>query len=335
MARDVLQAPLLFAPRFQDYLWGGRNLARVLGRDIPDGIVAESWEISAHPAAPTIVNQGPGLGASLPELVDEYGTRLVGSRGRWAVDRGIFPLLIKLLDANQPLSVQVHPDDAWAGEHEGGELGKTEMWYVLDAVPDAEIVYGLRSGVNQGDFRTAVAEGRVEDCLHRVTVKAGDAVLIEAGTVHAILEGIVLAEIQQSSNTTYRVYDWGRVGIDGSPRELHIEQAMSVIDFDRWEPGVSSPQVMSDRDGVKSELIAKCDKFVVERITVNAGRAFRGHLTGETFEVWGVLDGSSRVEGGGPATQLDAVRFALLPATMGPFEVTSESGFTALRAYLP
>ncbi|MGI9628880.1 MAG: type I phosphomannose isomerase catalytic subunit [Longimicrobiales bacterium] len=335
MARDTLKAPLLFAPRFQDYVWGGRNLARVLGRDIPDGIVAESWEISAHPAAPTIVNDGPLLGASLPELVDEFGVELVGSKGQWAVDRGAFPLLIKLLDANQPLSVQVHPDDAYADEHEDGELGKTEMWYVLDAAPGAEIVYGLRSGVTPGEFQAAVSDGRVEECLHRVQVKAGDAVLIEAGTVHAILEGIVLAEIQQSSNTTYRVYDWGRVGNDGKPRALHIEEAMNVIDFQDWEPSVTTPEVLTEQEGVKRELVSSCDKFVVERITVEAGRSFRGDLTGETFEVWGVLEGSGAMEAGESRTALDAVRFALLPATMGSFEFSSTAGLVALRAYLP
>ena len=154
--------PLCFSPRFQDYLWGGRNLETVLGRTIPDGIVAESWEISAHPAAPTAVLNGPLEGTSLPDLLSQYGTALVGERGRWALERGTFPLLIKLLDANQPLSVQVHPDDAFAGEHEGGELGKTEAWHILHAAPGASIIAGVRAGVDRRAFESAVSAATVE-----------------------------------------------------------------------------------------------------------------------------------------------------------------------------
>ena len=214
-----LRTPLTFSPQFQDYIWGGRNLATVLGRPIPDGVVAESWEVSSHPAAPTRVDEGPLMGHSLIGLVAEHGAALVGRRGADAVDRGQFPLLIKLLDANLALSVQVHPDDEYARVHEDGELGKTEMWYVLSAKEGAEIVYGVKPGTNRDAFAEAIAEGRLEDHLHRVPVSPGDAVLIPAGTVHAILEGIVLAEVQQSSNTTYRVYDWNRVDDEGNAQD--------------------------------------------------------------------------------------------------------------------
>lgn len=330
-----LHAPLIFEPRFQAYVWGGRNLERVLGRTIPEGRVAESWEVSAHPAAPTIVAAGPLAGRTLPDLIQDHGPALVGDRGRWAVERGTFPLLVKLLDANQPLSVQVHPADDYAMEHEGGELGKTEMWYVLHAEEGAEIVYGLRSGTTRATFREALAGGRVGDCLHRLPVQAGDAILIEAGTVHAILEGIVLAEVQQSSNVTYRLYDWDRVGTDGKPRELHVDRAMDVIDFGRWEPGPRRPVPVSDQGGVRREVISACDKFVVERVSLAAGARFAGTLDGETFEIWGCLDGQLSLHAPDGSADLEAVAFALLPARAGAFEVQAREAAVALRVFLP
>ena len=330
-----LRAPLTFAPRFQQYIWGGRKLADVLGRSIPDGAVAESWEISAHPAAPTVVDSGPLAGRSLPELVEEYGTALVGSRGRWAVERGAFPLLVKLLDASRALSVQVHPDDAYARVHEGGELGKTEMWYVLAARDGAEVIRGLRDGVTPEALRKALSEDRIEDCLQRVGVTRGDAVLIEAGTVHAILDGVLLAEIQQSSNATYRIHDWGRVGADGAPRELHLEKALDVIDFEARGVGVQKPDTVFDDGDVRREVLARCDKFVVERVSLDEGATLRGALEGETFEVWGVLSGNATLGGVGDRVSLEGVRFALLPATMGPWELHAESEVEALRAFLP
>ncbi|NNM31466.1 MAG: class I mannose-6-phosphate isomerase [Gemmatimonadetes bacterium] len=333
-----LDAPLSFSPRFQHYIWGGRHLESVLGRRIPDGDVAESWEISAHRAAVTPVRGGEFDGMPLDELHARYGDALVGRRGRWATERGVFPLLVKLLDANRPLSVQVHPDDAYARAHEGdAELGKTEMWYVLWAREGAEIVFGLKPGTTRESLETAVRAGRVEDCLRRVPAKAGDAFLIEAGTVHAILDGILIAEVQQSSNTTYRVHDWGRVGADGRPRDLHIRQALDVIDFRAGQEAPSVPQKLETEKGtaVRRETVSSSDKFVVERVVIPAGEGFRGTLDGETMEIWGVLTGVAAVKGEGGEVDLSGVAFGLLPATMGPFEISAQSEVEALRVYLP
>lgn len=327
--------PLAFEPKFQSYLWGGRNLETVLGRTIPQGVVAESWEISAHPAAPTAVSEGPLTGVSLPDLVVTYGSELVGRRGRWALERGQFPLLIKLLDAHQPLSVQVHPDDRYATEHEDGELGKTEMWYVLHAEPGAHIIAGIRKGVTKEAFRAAIEDGTLSECLHRVPVTSGDSILIRAGTVHAIMDGIVLAEVQQSSNTTYRVYDWNRAGPDGVGRELHIHQALQVIDWQAVEPGCWTPEDVPSGPGIGREVVAACDKFVVERITLSPGACWDGALDGETFEAWGVLSGSGQISAGRYSNVVEAVSFRLLPASLGPFEVRATEPFVALRIFLP
>lgn len=336
-----LHAPLTFAPALKDYVWGGRNLARLFGRRLPPGVVAESWEVSGHSAAPTTVDRGPLRGCALPDLVARFGEALLGRKGVQAAGAvRTFPLLVKLLDACRPLSVQVHPGDAQAAARRPTERGKTEMWYVLHAEPDAEVVVGLRPGIGPDDLCRAAAAGRVEACLNRVLVRAGDAVLVPAGTVHAILPGVVLAEVQQSSDVTYRLYDWGRTPDPGAPpRELHVAEALEAV---RWpesglgqgpgaRPGVQAPRLLRREAGLQQEVVAQCDEFVVERLTLNAGAAYEGELAGDTFEIWGVLSGAVSVG----ATTLNAVRFALLPAVMGAFRAKATEPAAALRIYLP
>ena len=169
---------------------------------------------------------------------------LIGYRNAWTFERGKFPLLVKFLDANHPLSVQVHPNDEYALANEGNELGITEMWVVLDAKPDAALILGLQPNTTPELFRQAIKDGNLERYLHRLPIETGDAICVPASTVHAILEGAVIAEIQQNSNTTYRVYDWNRVGTDGYPRPLHVEKAIDVIDFTDVEPGLAQPMLI-------------------------------------------------------------------------------------------
>lgn len=351
-APPPLRAPLTFDPALKDYVWGGRNLARLFGRPLPPGVVAESWEVSGHAAAPTTVDQGPLHGCALPELVARFGEALLGRKGVQAAGATrTFPLLVKLLDACQPLSVQVHPGDAQATARRPNERGKTEMWYVLHAEPDAEVVVGLRPEVGPEDLRHAVVAGQVEACLNRTPVRAGDAVLVPAGTVHAILPGVVLAEVQQSSDVTYRLYDWGRTQDPGAPpRELHVAEALEAV---RWpesgadrahgpgsasecrglpaRPGVQAPRLLRREAGLQQEVVAQCDKFVVERLTLSAGAAYEGELAGDKFEIWGVLSGAVSVG----ATTLAAVRFALFPAVMGAFRAKATEPAAALRICLP
>jgi mannose-6-phosphate isomerase len=244
-------------------------------------------------------------------------------------------LLIKLLDAEKRLSVQVHPTDDYALTYAGGELGKTEMWYVLHARPGAQLILGLQPGVTPEAFRQAIADNRLEACLHHLPVKAGDAVFVPSGTVHAILEGLVVAEIQQSSDMTYRVYDWGRVGADGRPRPLHVDRALEVINFQQVEPGPYQPLCLSTEEGVTRHEISRSGYFVVEKVTLAPGAVYAGRTSDETLEIWGTVEGNSELTWAGEPVSLPGVRFCLLPACLGDFAVQAIEATTMLRVYLP
>lgn len=327
--------PLTFTPQLRDYIWGGRNLERLYGRALPPGITAESWEISGHPNAATVVDEGPLAGRSLPDILAACGSDLVGKRAEWALQRNKFPLLIKLLDANQNLSVQVHPNDAYGLAHEDGELGKTEMWYVLHAEPDAQIVFGLKPNVTRDSFVQAIHNHQLETQLHYLPIKAGDAIFVEAGSVHALLAGAVIAEIQQNSDTTYRVYDWGRIGHDGKPRELHIEKAVEVINFAQIEPGPYRSQRVHTEPGLERAEISRCPYFVVEKVMIAAGSTYTGFTNGDTLEIWGTIAGQSQLHYAGGAIDLPAIRFSLIPAILGEFTIQAKNNCTMLRVYLP
>lgn len=217
--------PLLLKPVYKDYLWGGERISQVFRRDLPPGVYAESWEVSDRPEGQSIVAEGKLSGHPLGDIVRSYGKALLGSD----VASARFPWLIKLIDARTNLSVQVHPDDRTAREV-GGEA-KTEAWYVLADTPGAAVYAGFKPGVDEPTFRRALAANTVEELLEKILVKSGDLVYVPGGLAHAIGAGCLLLETQQNSNTTYRVYDWGRVGNDGQPRELHVEKAVQVMDW--------------------------------------------------------------------------------------------------------
>ncbi len=327
--------PLLFEPVLKDYIWGGRNLETRLNRTLPaDTIIAESWEIAAHKDGTAAVSNGAHSGKLLTALLDEMGLDLIGSKSKWALDRNLFPLLIKILDANRNLSVQVHPNDAYALEHEGNELGKTEMWVVLHADPGAEVILGVAEGTTPALFKQAIEKGRLEPYMNRIPVQAGDHINVPAGSLHAILGGLLIAEIQQNSNTTYRVYDWNRMGHDGKPRPLHIDKALDVTNFNQVAPSKSGATLISDQSGIKRELLNKTEYFTVERVSIEAGKTFEGNCNGDTFEIWGVIDGNGEVTAGGVTERLDSVQFTLLPAISGDFSIYNAQGSTWIRAYV-
>lgn len=338
-APDLLPSPapypLQFTPAFKDYIWGGRGLETILGRSIPDGTVAESWEIAAHPNGQTPVANGPLAGKSLAEAQKLWGEALLGRRNRASLAAGKFPLLIKLLDANQWLSVQVHPDDAYGLAHEG-EYGKTEMWVVLHAQPGAELIYGLQAGVDRPRFAQAVAENRVEEVLRRLPVAAGDVVFVPAGTVHALGPGLLVAEIQQNSDTTYRIYDWGRTGADGKPRALHLDKALEVIDWKRSAPSLAPVRgEPAQQSGVGVELLAECAYFRTERLLLGKGKVYSGQTDGETFEIWAVLSGATALEWAGQRLEMAGIAWVLIPAGLGEFRVRGLEKSMLLRVITP
>lgn len=322
--------PLLFTPALKDYVWGGRSLETLFGRELPPGKIAESWEISAHEDGTAVVENGRFAGQTLVQLHDQLGIDLIGINSQWAQERGKFPLLIKLLDAHSNLSVQVHPDDAYALAHEGNELGKTEMWLVLHAAPDAAIILGVKEGATPQKFRQAIADGQLEPYLHRLNIKTGDFVCVPSGTLHAILGGTVIAEIQQNSNTTYRVYDWNRLD-QGRPRPLHVAKALDVINFKQVEPALPHPTLLSDAAGIRRYQLCANRYFVTERVEMAAGSVFHGRCTGATFEIWGCIAGRATLND----VPLTAVRFTLLPATLGDFTVNAPEPSTFLRVTAP
>jgi mannose-6-phosphate isomerase len=319
--------PLTFTPVFKDYPWGGRNLETLLGRTIPDGIVAESWDIAAHPHGTSKVAAGALQGATLPEVMDEWGIDLVGNRNAEHLAKGHFPLLIKLLDANRWLSVQVHPDDAYALKHEG-ESGKTEMWVVVHAEAGAELIYGFAPGVTRERFAEAIAAGDTERWLNRMPVKTGDVIFVPTGAIHALGPGILVAEIQQNSDTTYRIYDWGR------PRPLHIERALEVLDFDLVEPAPLPPAIVPDAQ-VSTEVIGESRYFHTERLNLALGQGWSGRTDGRTLEIWGVLSGEATVTWDGDPVHLVAVSWTLIPAGLGEFRVTATQDSTLVRVITP
>jgi mannose-6-phosphate isomerase len=319
--------PLTFSPVFKDYPWGGRNLATLLRRKIPDGIVAESWEIAAHPNGTSPIATGALAGVTLQDAMAQWGVDLVGSRNAGDLAQGRFPLLVKLLDAHRWLSVQVHPDDAYAMAHEG-ESGKTEMWVVVHAEPGAELIYGFAPGASRERFAEAIEAGETERWLHRVAVREGDVIFVPTGAIHALGPGILVAEIQQNSDTTYRIYDWGR------PRPLHIQQALDVLDFDLVEPDVLSPVPVPESQ-VPTEVIGESRYFRTERLRLAAGQGWAGQTSGVTMEIWGVLAGEVTLNWAGEPITLAAVGWVLIPAGLGEFRMTATSDSVLLRVITP
>lgn len=265
--------PFLLRPSGKDYLWGGSRLNDEFEKEMDMSPLAETWECSTHPDGPSYVVGGEFDGMKLKEVLKEHPEYL-GERHKGAED---LPILIKFIDAKKDLSVQVHPSDQYAREHENGQLGKTEMWYVLDAGKDAKLVYGLKQDSSKTELRNAVADGTVMDYLQQVPVKKDDLFFIEAGMIHAIGAGALVAEIQENSNLTYRLYDYDRTGKDGKKRKLHIDQALQVANLKRSRTPGQPRRVLKYRQGVASELLTRCKYFEVYRMSVNTERRQQVH----------------------------------------------------------
>lgn len=242
--------PFKFREVYKNYIWGGRNL-ELLGKVLPEGKVSESWEASCHEDGLSVIDNGEFRGKTLYEIIKEKGAEILGE-DIYKAYKDKFPILIKFIDANDKLSVQVHPDDGYAKKYENNSLGKNEMWYIIDAKPEAKLICGLRNSVDKEKFKKACDEERVEECLNYIEVTKGDIINIPSGTVHAICEGLLIAEIQQSSNITYRIYDYNRKDTNGNKRELHLNKALEVINFSEISNELGNKQICKEKyKGIK------------------------------------------------------------------------------------
>jgi len=320
--------PLRFEPIFKRLIWGGRRLATVLGKPIGEGSdYAESWEISDHRADVSRVADGPLAGATLRDLVGRNGEELFGK----AIGcRDQFPLLVKFIDAQQDLSVQVHPDDV-LGRALVNDNGKTETWVIVHAEAGSRIYAGLRRGVSRVDMTAAIASGTVEGLLHSFPARAGDCILIPAGTVHAIGAGVVLAEIQQMSDATFRLHDWGRVGHDGQPRELHLSEALEAIDFEAG-PVAPIPTTAEPIAGGTRERLARTEYFALDRLTLD-GPSTVGDP--DRFTIVVGLGGEAEVGPGPEPIRIGLGQTLLLPASIGPCPVVPRGQATLLTCIVP
>lgn len=285
--------PLVFEPFLRPQVWGHRRLGTHFNKPLPgEGTFGESWEISAHPLHVSRVAEGPLKGTKLTDLCERHGRDLFGDK---VPPGGRFPLLIKLLDCHDWLSIQVHPTDELAPQLSKDDLGKTEAWVILAVEPGGKIYAGLKPGVTREVLQRHLEAGTTDQCLHSFTPRPGDCLFLPAGTVHAVGGGVVMAEVQQSSDATFRLFDWNRLGSDGKPRQLHIRESLAAIN---WDAGPVFPVRPTRREGHAEgftvEELVRCAYFQMDRVGVT--KRFPTPADGR-MRIWMVLDGTAELSG--------------------------------------
>ena len=310
-----LEAPL------KDYLWGGTRLKDEYGKKTNLDKVAESWELACHKDGKSKIVNGEAAGLFLEDWLAGQDKSVLGTN---AASFPYFPLLIKLIDAKGDLSVQVHPDNDYAMRVEG-EYGKTEMWYIVDCEPGASLLYGVKEKISKEEFERRIADNTLLEVCNRVPVKKGDVFFIDSGTLHAIGKGILICEIQQNSNTTYRIYDYGRVGKDGKPRELHVKKA---IDVTKLEPPTKPTTALAKIDiipGLDMKLLAECEYFTAYHATLKGEASLKAGS--ESFQTFTVLSGSLKLTSGDTVLDFYKGESVFIPAGLGIYTLTGEATF--------
>lgn len=299
---------LKLKPSGKAYIWGGRRLVDEYGKECVGDVLAETWELSCHPDGPSVIADGECAGKTLQQYIDEKGKDVLGTHCRRFQD---FPILIKFIDAKDNLSIQVHPDNEYALKNEG-QYGKTEMWYVMDAGKDAFLYYGFKEEISREEFARRIEEDTLLEVLNAVPVQKGDVFFIKAGTIHAIGKDILIAEIQQNSNVTYRVYDFGRIGADGKKRELHIDKAVAVTN-----------RVPIVKDNSCYPHVADCDYFTVDKLNLdgNIMKKLEGVVSEESFASVLILDGEGTIANQDEVLNYKKGDSFFLPAGSGSYQI--------------
>lgn len=307
--------PLKFKSLYYDKIWGGRDFESFRD-DLPEGEIGESWDIACHPNGTGIVSNGEFKGQRFDDLINKYEYKLVGSK----ISKEKFPLLVKLINSKEKLSVQVHPGDEYAAKYEN-EYGKTEAWYVMDAKEGASLIVGTKNCTKK-EFEEAIKNNTVEEYLNKIPVKKGDCFLINSGLVHAICEGVIIAEIQQNSDVTYRVYDYGR------PREIHVEKALDVINFNLQCENLSEKEEVK-YNGYSHSLLCKNEYFGIEKISVE--EEFNDKSNEEAFYIYTCVEGSGYIKGNNFSEEIKIGDSILIPATLGEYKI--EGNIKVLKSY--
>lgn len=320
--------PLKFKEIYKNYIWGGEGFER-LGKIVPNNFAAESWEIACHKDGMSVVANGYLRGRKLNELISELKYDLVGNRV--ALSKDTFPLLVKLINAKDRLSVQVHPDDAYAYSHEG-EQGKNEAWVILYAQDNAELIVGLKQGITKEEFKTAIENSEIISCLNRIKVQAGDIINIPEGLVHAIGKGIMLAEIQQNSNTTYRIFDYNRLDDEGNLRALHVDKAFSIIDFPLKKDDKKALGISMKINENSTRKIAIANKyFSLETYDIRG--EIKQIANGETFLIYIITEGEGSIKHNGNITKVSKGDTYLIPASLNVFSI--DGNMKLIKSYVP
>ncbi len=303
--------PIKLNPVFKEIIWGGNRLKTEYNKKSDLNNIAESWELTVRPDGMNTIIGGEYDGYTMEQYINENGESVVSNK-----PQPFFPLLIKFIDAQDNLSVQVHPDDEY-GLKNANSLGKTEMWYIIDAKPGAQLVYGLKEGVTNEEFAKAIEDGKVEEKLNYVNVKKGDVFFIPSGLVHAIGSGILLAEIQQNSNITYRVYDYNRIGKDGKPRELHVNDALNVI-VNRSQNEIEKIQFSTNAKN--NNTLASCEYFNVKKHNIDGTLQFSANA--ESFVSLLCLDGKGEIAYNDESFSFEKGDSYFIPANLGDFSIS-------------
>ena len=315
--------PLLFQPSFKERVWGGRSLETLYGKALPADVpIGESWEVSDRPGDESVIANGALAGRTLRWLMANHGDAVLGDAAAAGDNR--FPLLCKILDARDKLSLQVHPPPAV--DHLGEP--KTEMWYIARADAGAELYVGLKRGVTRTQFEDELRAGTVANCFHRIPVRAGDVMFLPSGRVHAIGAGLVIFEIQQNSDTTFRVFDWNRLGLDGAPRALHLAESLASIDFDDFEPPLADDREQPAGDFAVRQLVSH-ELFDAQLVRAVAPATL---ALAPRLRVLALVEGEATVRGAGVSQRLAPGQFCVVPAAVGDASIAAEPGARILVA---